>query len=99
MGVITISKYKPLKPEDKIGIRIKRDTANTLRFAGRKGESYDDVIQRLIPARLRRSTMDKIMENVSKKKEELIEHVASRMVDVVNKVTKKKATKNQENNG
>jgi hypothetical protein len=35
-------------------IRVKLDTALTLKGAGKKGETYDDIIQRLIPKRLRR---------------------------------------------
>ena len=40
--------------EELINVRIKRDTAEILKKAGKMGETYDDVIQRLIPKRLRR---------------------------------------------
>lgn len=41
--------------DEQINVRIKRDTAETLKKAGKMGETYDDVIQRFLPKRLRRS--------------------------------------------
>ena len=37
-----------------MNIRVKLDTVEVLKKAGKMGETYDDVIQRLIPKRLRR---------------------------------------------